>query len=96
MAGPAQGEKPTGTSPGARGRLHSPHSHIGQTAFHTLDNLKAARPQTVAFHLTTHLQQRQFKDCRWLFPQLLGRPGQGQGQPAQVPPAYLCLRPTVG
>jgi type III restriction enzyme len=44
---------------------------IGQTVYHTLDKLKAVRPQTVTFHLATHLQQHQFKDRPWLFPQLL-------------------------
>ena len=44
---------------------------VGETAVLNLDDLKGARPQTVAFKLTTHLQQHHFRDRPWLFPQLL-------------------------
>ena len=44
---------------------------VGETAVHTLDDLKGFRSQTVAFKLATHLQQHKFKDQVWLFPQLL-------------------------
>jgi type III restriction enzyme len=45
---------------------------VGELAKLTLDEMKALRPQTVAFHLATHLQQHHFPDKPWLFPQLLG------------------------
>ena len=45
---------------------------VGEHAILTLDEAKGLRPQAVAFHLTTHLQQHHFPDKPWLFPQLLG------------------------
>jgi type III restriction enzyme len=44
---------------------------VGETVELTLEEAKAARPQTVAFQLATHLQQHHFRDKVWLFPQLL-------------------------
>jgi type III restriction enzyme len=45
---------------------------IGEKAVLTLEEAKELRPQAVAFHLATHLQQHHFPDRPWLFPQLLG------------------------
>jgi type III restriction enzyme len=45
---------------------------VGERAELILDEAKTLRPQTVAFHLATHLQQHHFPDRPWLFPQLLG------------------------
>jgi type III restriction enzyme len=45
---------------------------VGEKAVLTLDQAKELRPQAVAFHLATHLQQHHFPDRPWLFPQLLG------------------------
>jgi type III restriction enzyme len=49
---------------------------VGQTSFHTLDDLKKRREQEVAFHIARtvldHYFQKQDRDCRpWLFPDLL-------------------------
>jgi type III restriction enzyme len=45
---------------------------VGEKAELTLEEAKELRPQTVAFRLATHLQQRHFTDKPWLFLQLLG------------------------
>jgi type III restriction enzyme len=44
---------------------------VGESVVLTLEEAKAARPQAVAFHLATHLQQHHFRGKVWLFPQLL-------------------------
>jgi type III restriction enzyme len=44
---------------------------VGEKAELALEQAKELRPQTVAFLLATHLQQRHFPDRPWLFPQLL-------------------------
>jgi len=45
---------------------------VGEQTELTLEEAKELRPQTIAFRLATHLQQRHFPDKLWLFPQLLG------------------------
>jgi type III restriction enzyme len=54
---------------------------VGETAVHTLDDLKGFRAQTVAFKLATHLQTHKFKDQVWLFPQLLAIVREWLGDP---------------
>lgn len=54
---------------------------VGETEFHSLDDLKARRPQAIAFDLTKRLLERYFRDAPdengiaverpWLFPKLL-------------------------
>lgn len=44
---------------------------VGENAVMTLDTARGVRLQTVAYQLTTFLQQHHFSDRPWLFPQLL-------------------------
>ncbi|OWK41026.1 Type III restriction-modification enzyme, helicase subunit [Fimbriiglobus ruber] len=54
---------------------------VGASTVLTLEEAQAARPQTVAFRLATHLQQHHFRDRPWLFPQLLGITREWLGDP---------------
>lgn len=50
---------------------------VGESSIHTLDDLRARRPQEVAFLLAKHTLERYFRDDEdhlkpWLFPSLLG------------------------